>query len=155
MHWATHESTPRAGDWLLRRRLPSQLSRASYRSSTAACGAFSTTPRPLGAAGEYVSTRTYPRAADQKVPRQFIPASWEPMWGVDGRKSQRADLRLQEGSPAVNPGQPLPAEWPDPLREADKDAPDIGALPLRAAPWGVGVDGRISIFGDPGTPTPP
>jgi len=44
-----------------------------------------------------------------------------------------ADLRLQPGSPAVNSGQKLPAEWPDPLRTADKDEPDIGALPLGAA----------------------
>lgn len=57
------------------------------------------------------------------------------------------DLRLQPSSPAINTGQPVPAEWPDPLRAADKDAPDIGALPLGAKTWGVGVDGRISIFG--------
>lgn len=53
------------------------------------------------------------------------------------------DLRLQPGSPAINTGQPVPAEWPDPLRAADKDAPDIGALPLGVKTWGVGVDGRI------------
>jgi hypothetical protein len=58
-----------------------------------------------------------------------------------------ADLRLQPGSPAVNSGQKLPAEWPDPLRTADKDEPDIGALPLGAEPWRIGVDGRLSLFG--------
>ena len=58
-----------------------------------------------------------------------------------------ADLRLQPASPAVNAGQPLPAAWPDPLRAADKDAPDIGALPLGTQSWGVGVDGRIPLFG--------
>src|SRR5262249_11048872 len=31
-----------------------------------------------------------------------------------------ADLRLQADSPAVNGGQPIPADWPDPLRDADK-----------------------------------
>src|SRR5262249_20251393 len=58
-----------------------------------------------------------------------------------------ADLRLQADSPAVNGGQPIPADWPDPLRDADKGAPDIGALPLSTEAWGVGVDGRISLFG--------
>ncbi len=59
-----------------------------------------------------------------------------------------ADLRLQPGSAAINAGQPVPAEWPDPLRAADKDAPDSGALPLGAQPWGVGVEGRIPLFGE-------
>ena len=57
------------------------------------------------------------------------------------------DLRLQPDSPAVNTGQPVPPEWPDPLRAADEGAPDIGALPLGAVAWGVGVDGRIPLFG--------
>ena len=34
----------------------------------------------------------------------------------------------------------------DPLRTADKDGPDIGALPLGAEPWGLGVNGRIGLF---------
>lgn len=57
------------------------------------------------------------------------------------------DLRLREGSPAINGGRAIPKEWPDPLRDGDKDGPDIGALPLGASAWGVGVDGRISLFG--------
>jgi hypothetical protein len=57
------------------------------------------------------------------------------------------DLRLKTGSPAVDSGQPVPAEWPDPLRELDKGGPDSGALPLGAKPWGVGIDGRIPLFG--------
>ncbi|HLQ46264.1 MAG TPA: hypothetical protein VK137_16090, partial [Planctomycetaceae bacterium] len=60
--------------------------------------------------------------------------------------SQAMDLRLQANSPAVNSGVSLPAEWPDPLREADADQPDIGALPLGESPWGVGVDARIPLF---------
>jgi hypothetical protein len=59
-----------------------------------------------------------------------------------------ADLRLQPGSPAINHGQPIPATWPDPLREMDKDQPDSGALPNGARPWGVGVEGRVPLFGD-------
>jgi hypothetical protein len=60
-----------------------------------------------------------------------------------------ADLRLQAGSPAIDAGQELPAHWPDPLRSADKQRPDIGSLPHGAEPWGVGVDGRIPLFGRP------
>jgi hypothetical protein len=48
------------------------------------------------------------------------------------------DCRLQPGSPAVDAGMPLPAEWPDPLRSIDAGAPDIGALPLNAPPMQVG-----------------
>ncbi len=59
------------------------------------------------------------------------------------------DLRLRPDSPAVNSGQPLPPEWPDPLRAADPGAPDLGPLPLGTQPWGVGIDSRIPLFGDP------
>jgi hypothetical protein len=57
-----------------------------------------------------------------------------------------ADLRLQADSPAVNGGVPLPRDWPDPLRDADKGPPDVGAMPIGVDPWGVGVDGRLSLF---------
>ena len=56
-----------------------------------------------------------------------------------------ADLSLQTGSPAVNSGMTLPAQWPDPLREQDQDQPDRGALPLGVGPWTVGIDGRIPV----------
>ena len=59
--------------------------------------------------------------------------------------SQAADLRLQPDSPAVKVGESLPAYWPDPYRTAANVRPDIGALPLGMAPWGVGVNGRISL----------
>lgn len=60
------------------------------------------------------------------------------------------DLRLESGSPAINSGQPIPTEWPDPLREFDGERPDSGAFPLGVEPWGVGVNGRLSIFsGEP------
>ena len=58
-----------------------------------------------------------------------------------------SDLRLSGGSPAIDAGLVIPAEWPDPVREADKGKPDIGAVPLGVTGWGVGVDGRISVFG--------
>jgi len=84
---------------------------------------------------------------------------YEPGWTTQDRvadpkfvrlspgESQADDLRLQPDSPAINTGQPVSPEWPDPLRAADKDAPDIGALPLGAPAWSVGVDGRIPLFG--------
>lgn len=58
-----------------------------------------------------------------------------------------ADLRLQADSPAINSGQRLPTDWPDPLRMMDNDGPDIGVMPRGTDPWGVGVDGRLSLFG--------
>ncbi|MBM3981866.1 MAG: DUF1565 domain-containing protein [Planctomycetes bacterium] len=39
------------------------------------------------------------------------------------------ELRVEKGSPLIDAGIALPAEWPDPLRKADKGTPDIGALP--------------------------
>jgi hypothetical protein len=39
-----------------------------------------------GAPGEYVSTKTYPDAANRRTPHQFLPASWEPMWGVEDQR---------------------------------------------------------------------
>lgn len=56
------------------------------------------------------------------------------------------DLRLQEGSPAIDFGRPIPESWPDPLRAADAGPPDSGALPLGTPAWGVGIDGRIGLF---------
>jgi hypothetical protein len=83
---------------------------------------------------------THDRLADPKFVR--LPAD----------EAQTADLRLQPDSPAINTGQKVPADWPDPLRAADKDLPDSGALPGGAEPWGVGVDGRIPLFGGPIAP---
>jgi hypothetical protein len=51
------------------------------------------------------------------------------------------DFRLQPESLAVNKGIRIPAHWEDPLREHDRDDPDIGALPLGVEPWKVGVKG--------------
>ena len=77
---------------------------------------------------------------------------FEPGWTTQDRVADPkfvkdvTDLRLQADSPAVNSGQTVPRDWPDPLLNADKGAPDIGALPLGADAWGVGVDGRLSLF---------
>lgn len=89
--------------------------------------------------------------------------SYEPGWTTHDRLADpkfaslpadplaESDLRLQPGSPAINTGLAIPAEWPDPLRESDPDQPDIGALPRGVDSWGVGVNGRLSIFS--GQPT--
>jgi hypothetical protein len=58
-----------------------------------------------------------------------------------------ADLRLRADSPAIDAGVPIPEDWPDPLRDADDGAPDLGVLPHGSQPWGVGIDGRIPLFG--------
>ena len=86
---------------------------------------------------------------------------YEPGWTIHDRvadprlvalpddETQAADLRLSSASPAVNAGQPLPDAWPDPWRNLDPDRPDIGALPLGAKSFGIGVDGRIPLGGGP------
>ena len=48
------------------------------------------------------------------------------------------DYRLQKGSPAINAGVALPAEWPDSLKVQDSGKPDIGAFPIGAQPLMVG-----------------
>jgi len=59
-------------------------------------------------------------------------------------RSRTGDPKLDDrevptpGSAALDAGAPVPADWPDPLREQDAGAPDIGALPLGAAPPSVG-----------------
>ena len=63
------------------------------------------------------------------------------------------DYRLQEGSPAVDAGVPVPEEWFDPLRKNDRGKPDLGAFPAGVKPWGVGVRGRLIVFG-PGRDLP-
>lgn len=84
---------------------------------------------------------------------------YEPGWSTQDRVADpkfvklsadglSCDLRLQAKSLALNNGQPVPSDWPDPLRAADQGGPDIGALPHGAEAWGVGVDGRVSLFGE-------
>ena len=58
------------------------------------------------------------------------------------------DATLRSGGAAVDSGHAVPSEWPDPLRVSDQGEPDVGALPLGAASWGVGVDGRVPLFGE-------
>jgi hypothetical protein len=84
------------------------------------------------------------------------PAGWtthdrfaDPQFvSFNGDWHSAVDLRLQEGSPAVNAGVEIRDAGPDPLRSVDAGAPDIGALPLGAEPWRVGVRGRYTAFGE-------
>ena len=78
---------------------------------------------------------THDRVADPK----FV--------GPPGDGKSAVDLRLAVGSPAINMGVNIPKDWPDPLRDADAAEPDVGALPHGAEVWKVGVDGRLSLFG--------
>jgi hypothetical protein len=48
------------------------------------------------------------------------------------------DYRPKATSPLKDAGMPLPAEWPDPLREKDAAKPDAGAIPVGGAAPRVG-----------------
>jgi len=68
---------------------------------------------------------------------------YPPGWGANDRFADPKfvsldDPRLRKGSPAIDAGVEVPAEWPDPLRQSDKGKPDIGAFPLGAEPFSVG-----------------
>lgn len=79
--------------------------------------------------------------------KQAYPAGWTTQdFAADPRfVDSLKDLRLRENSPAIDAGQQLPDDWPDPLRDADAGDPDIGAIPRGTEAWGVGIDGRIPL----------
>lgn len=58
------------------------------------------------------------------------------------------DYGLQQNSPAIDAGVPIPPEWPDPLRAMDKGKPDVGAIPFRVEMWRIGVNGRFNLAGE-------
>lgn len=39
-----------------------------------------------GAPDEFVSTRTYHELNDRRVPQQFLPGGWEPLWGIEDER---------------------------------------------------------------------
>jgi hypothetical protein len=49
-----------------------------------------------------------------------------------------SDYSLRSGSPAIDAGAKLPADWPDPLRDQDMGAADIGCLPAGMKMFDVG-----------------
>jgi hypothetical protein len=56
------------------------------------------------------------------------------------------DFRLRADSPAIDAGVELPASWPDPFRELDRGAPDIGAFPFDLPHSdGLGPDGSSTL----------
>jgi hypothetical protein len=55
------------------------------------------------------------------------------------------DIRLTAGSPAIDRGLSLPPRWPDPCRDKDAAAPDLGALPSGSTGWRYGVRGRLHL----------
>ncbi|MGC3972254.1 MAG: hypothetical protein QM775_34420 [Pirellulales bacterium] len=57
------------------------------------------------------------------------------------------NLTLQAGSPAIDAGQEIPSQWRDPLGEKDRGPRDLGAVPHGVNPEGVGIGGRLSLFG--------
>ncbi|MCE9532572.1 MAG: hypothetical protein K8T89_15855, partial [Planctomycetes bacterium] len=81
---------------------------------------------------------------------------YSPGWGANdrfadpkflifpGEDKQVIDFRLHQESPAIDAGVALPKEWFDPLREFDKDKPDLGAFPLGTEPFTVGPKFRPS-----------
>ncbi|MBC8116520.1 MAG: hypothetical protein H7062_19180, partial [Candidatus Saccharimonas sp.] len=52
--------------------------------------------------------------------------------------NQTNDYRPIKGSPILDAGIAIPAEWPDPLRDSDSGKPDLGALPAGVERWRVG-----------------
>jgi hypothetical protein len=71
---------------------------------------------------------------------------------ISGDWREPLELRLNSGSPAIDSGVAIPADWPDPLRSQDPAAPDLGALPAGSQPWSVGVHGRLTMFGTARSP---
>lgn len=78
------------------------------------------------------SKKRYPPgwgAADLFADPKFVSLDGKPL----------PDVRLQKDSPAINAGVDIPAAWPDVLRMVDAGKPDIGAVPLGAELFPVGL----------------
>lgn len=88
---------------------------------------------------KYRQSKDY-AARKEKIPNGVSERSLvaDPRFAISDLNSEAFDFRLSSASPAVNSGVPLPNDWPDPLRELDKDEPDRGAIPFGAAPLEVG-----------------
>ncbi len=79
------------------------------------------------------SKKVYPPGSEanaQMADPKFVRAIADP--------AAANDYRLGPGSPAIDAGVALPADWLDPLRKLDRGRPDVGALPLGAEPLAVG-----------------
>jgi hypothetical protein len=60
--------------------------------------------------------------------------------------ARSAASKLWQARP-ICAGLPIAEPWPDPQRGGDAGNPDIGAIPFGAEVCGVGVEGRIPLFG--------
>ena len=54
-------------------------------------------------------------------------------------------FQLQADSPAIDAGEAIPEDWPDPLRDQEKGKPDAGAIPAGSEPLKVGPFGRYEF----------
>lgn len=99
---------------------------------------------------------TYREMYREQFEKKQYPPAWKEPHGLfadptfialdeDWRKP--TNLSLQQGSPAIDAGAPIPTKWPDPLRKRDKKKPDAGAIPFGCDSWSVGVHERLSAFG--------
>ena len=88
---------------------------------------------------KYRQSKDY-AARKEKTPNGVSERSLvaDPRFAIPDLNSDAFDFRLSDDSPAVNSGVRLPTDWPDPLRELDKDGPDRGAIPLGGGPLEVG-----------------
>ena len=100
----------------------------------------------------YARFRASPRYEASK--KDYAPGwTTNDVW-ADPRLAQLAsnwqletDLRPGKGSPAIDAGVQLANKWPDTLKMADGDAPDVGALPEGVSAWRLGVQGRLDASG--------
>lgn len=98
------------------------------------CRKFRTSPDYEASKQQYAPGWT---TNDQFADPQFVAYEsngWHP-----------ADVRLTEGSPAIDAGVALPRQWADPLRSVDKTRADRGALPHDMTAWRIGCQGRIDV----------
>jgi hypothetical protein len=112
-------------------------------------------PKPPGPTDPFTKFRASPMFAASKMhyPPGFTtndlhadPKFAKPPTGKTGAAGGE-DLTLQTGSPAIDAGQQLPSEWRDPLADKDRGTRDLGAVPHGAKPEGVGIGGRLGLFG--------
>jgi hypothetical protein len=87
--------------------------------------------------------------------KKLYPAGWtahdvvaDPRFTrLNEKNTETFDITLQEKSPAIDAGVHIPKTWPDPLREQERQRPDLGALPAGVTPWFIGIDGRYTLSG--------
>jgi hypothetical protein len=74
-------------------------------------------------------------------PQKEAPAKAVITGNLGGDISLNDRFQPEAGSKAIDAGEPVPVEWPDPVRDQDKGRPDIGAVPAGAKAWQMGRTG--------------